>query len=179
MTATLHREQYSSFFAFSSSDSDESETSWEEAWLGGVGGAGDGDEVTGAARGGGGEALEEEEEEAEEEEEEEERPGAGRAKGGLEGGGSLPALLEEGEEEEKGREEGRRKGLSGEEGSVTPDKGSDRKRETIMRDKYKTPDIKRDMKRFQVTANLGVDWCCCWHQGQDTRDKRRSHWSPH
>lgn len=118
MTATLHREQYSSFFAFSSSDSaDEREASWEEAAGGGGGRAGDREELTGA--GGGGEALGEDEED-----EEEERPGAGRAEGGLEGGGSLPALLEEGKVERSGEEVGRRKGLRGEEASMRLDKSS-------------------------------------------------------
>lgn len=68
--------------------------------------------------GGGGEVLEKV---AEGEKEEDERPGAGRAKGGLEGGGSLPALLEEGEEVEEGGEEDEEKmwkGLGGAEESA-------------------------------------------------------------
>lgn len=112
LTATLHREQYSSFFAFSSSDSVEGGASFEEAWEvaggggGGVGRAGDTEEATGAG-GGGGEALGEEEE----------LPVAGRAEGGLEGGGSLPALEED---EEEGKVVEGRKGLRGEKVSTRP-----------------------------------------------------------
>lgn len=120
LTATLHREQYISFFAFSSSVSAEEGASWEEVREGGGGAAGDEEEVTGAGGGRGGEALEEGKEG---EEEEEKRPGAGRAVGGLEGGGSLPGLLEEGEVEEGGEKEGRTKGLRVKE-SVRPDKRS-------------------------------------------------------
>lgn len=105
LTATLHREQYSSFFAFSSSDSAEGAASPEEACevaAGGAGGgrAGDTEEPT-RVGGGGGDALGEEEE----------LPEAGRAEGGLEGGGSLPALEEEEEDAEEGKVVGGRKGL--------------------------------------------------------------------
>lgn len=112
MTATLQREQYSSFFAFSSSDSTEGEASWEGA---GGRGAGQDKVVTGA---GAEDTLEEEDNE------EEERPGAGSPDGGLDGGGSLPALLEEGEEEERGEVEGRRKDLTGDGVSAVLDKKS-------------------------------------------------------
>lgn len=113
LTATLHREQYSNFFAFSSSDSAEGGASFEEAWevtggRGGGGRAGDTEEATGAG-GGAGEALGEEDK----------LPVAGRADGGLEGGGSLPAPEEE-EEEEEGKVVGGRKGLRGEKLSTRP-----------------------------------------------------------
>lgn len=118
LTATLHREQYSSFFAFSSSDSAEVGASLDEGWevadgVGGGGRAGDTEEPT-RAGGGGGEALGEEEE----------LPGAGRAEGGLEGGGSLPALEDEEEEEEEGKVVGGRKGLRGGKVSARPDNKS-------------------------------------------------------
>lgn len=97
MTATLQSEQYSSFFAFSSSDSTDRGASWEEEVVFREGGAAlDGEEVT-----------EDGGQDFEEEEEEDERPGAGRAEGGLDGGGSLPTLLAEGEEERGEVEEGR------------------------------------------------------------------------
>lgn len=98
LTATLHREQYSSFLAFSSSDSPEGGASLEETW------------AVPEEGGGSGEALGEEEE----------LPGAGRAGGGLEGGGSLPALEEE-EDEEEGKVVGGRKGLRGLKVSARPD----------------------------------------------------------
>lgn len=154
LTATLHREQYSSFFAFSSSDSAEGGASFEEAWEvagagGGGGRAGDTEEATGAG-GGGGEALGEEEE----------LPVAGRAEGGLEGGGSLPALEED---EEEGKVVGGRKGLRGEKVSTRPVNRSGGGETEGNSDGHKNGHIKLEMLQHPLLAGAGAARRCNYH----------------